>query len=76
MQNIGQEQFTYETFKSAYETDPRLKSLISDYNKDEIKIKTDEPDLDTPETPDAPDAGDGVNSVSQLAAQATDLNDM
>ena len=40
MQNIGGEQFDYETFRAAFETDPRVKTMVSDYNAQGVTLKT------------------------------------
>lgn len=73
MQNIGRGQFTYEVFKAAYDSDPRLQELVSDFDDDRIELKdkeTDDLDVDN-NTPD----NDG-KSVSQMAKSAVDLKDL
>jgi hypothetical protein len=40
MQNVGSEQFDYETFKAAYDTDARVKSMIANFNEKGIVPKT------------------------------------
>lgn len=67
MQNVGAEQFDFETFKAAYDSDERLKALIKDFNKNGIQPKT-EKDVEEPST-----AEPGKDVVGQMAKRATDL---
>ena len=72
MQNVGSEQFDYETFVAAYETDPRLKTMIANYNETGITPNTKKQNKMTSQggTPAATD------TVSQMAKRATDLTDL
>jgi gas vesicle protein len=44
MQNIGEKQFSYDTFKAAYDTDPRIQELVTDFNDETISLKDSEMD--------------------------------
>ena len=67
MQNMGGESFVYETFKNAYDSDPRVKGMIKDFSEAGITLKTKE-DIETGATSSA----DGADTVSQMAKRATD----
>lgn len=70
MQNQGRGQFTYEVFKAAFDSDPRLQELVSDFDDDRIELKDKETDdLETPK------ASSG-KSVSQMAKSAVDFDDL
>lgn len=70
MQNMGRGQFTYEVFKAAYDSDPRLQNLVADFDEQKLKLKNDE--TDDLEEPNA----NGGDSVSQMAKSAVDLKDL
>lgn len=67
MKNMGNEQFDYRTFKAAYDTDPRINSMIKNFDQEGVTLKTDT-DADT----DAPQQDiDSDSAVSQMAKRAT-----
>ena len=68
MKNAGREQFDYRTFKAAYDSDPRLKRMIKNFNQDGVTLKTDT-DADTT----APQQDLGNTKVSQMAKRATNV---
>ena len=70
MQNVSGEQFDYGTFKAAYDTDPRVKSMVKNFNKKGII-----PNTATQDSEDAPqgDREQGADTVSQMAKRATDV---
>ena len=71
MQNMGGEAFVYDTFKNAYDSDPRIKEMVKDFSEAGITLKTKEDaDKSAATTPD-----DGSNTVSAMAKSATDLGD-
>jgi len=70
MQNVGSEQFDYDTFVAAYETDPRVKTMVANFNKKGIVPKT--ATQDPTEAPQG-DTQDGGNTVSSMAKRATDV---
>lgn len=69
MQNIGSEQFTYDVLKTAYDTDPKIKNLVKNFDQSTITLKQSETD-DLPTT--EPEAD---NTVAAMAQRATDLGD-
>ena len=64
MQNVGGEQFDYETFKAAYDTDARV-------SEKGIEPKTKQTPSDSPVASGQADP----NAVSSMAKSATDLGD-
>jgi len=66
MRNTGREQFDYRTFKAAYDSDNRVKTMVKNFNQEGITLKTDV-DADTKE----PQQDVGNSKVSQMAARAT-----
>ena len=70
MQNQGRGQFNYETFKAAYDSDPRLQELVKNFDEDKIEFKSSEMD-DLPQTKDG-----GGDTVNQMAKRAVDLKDL
>jgi hypothetical protein len=70
MQNVGGEQFDYGTFKAAYDTDPRVKAMVTNFNEKGIEPKTaNQEKSDVPQG----DSQDGGNTVNQMAKRATDV---
>ena len=72
MQNVGGEQFDYGTFKAAYDTDARVKTMVQDFNDTGVTPKTSKL-VDKPEEIPAPDQD--TDKVSQMAKRATDVGD-
>lgn len=70
MQNVGGEQFDYGTFKAAYDTDPRIKTMVKNFNSDGVEPKTKQ-DTET----DTPQQDAQGKTVGQMAKSATDLGD-
>ena len=70
MKNQGVPQFDYEVFKTAYDADPRLQALVTNFDKTTIELKQDEVDdvKNLPGNPGAPS-----DPVGQMAKNATDL---
>jgi len=71
MQNVGAEQFDFGTFKAAYDTDPRVKAMVKNFDKTGIEPKT-KNELDDGGPQAEPEGGD---TVGQMAKRATDLGD-
>lgn len=68
MQNVGKQQFSYETFKAAYDSDDKIKNIIKDFDRNTVTLKTREiDDLN-------PTASKKKSSVSQMAKKATNLD--
>lgn len=74
MQNVGGEQFDYGTFKAAYDTDPRVKTMVANFNERGIvpATKTEAPESEEP----APAGDRGGDTVNQMAKRAVDLKDL
>jgi len=72
MQNVGSEQFDYGTFKAAYDSDERVKTMVANFNEIGITPKTKNAPSELPQG----DTGD-ADTVSKMAKRATDLgNDL
>ena len=69
MQNVGGEQFDYGTFKAAYDTDARVKTMVTNFNEKGIEPKTAQA-VSKGDTPQQDAEGD---KVSQMAKNATDV---
>jgi hypothetical protein len=67
MQNIGNQQFSYDTFKAAYDSDPKLQDIVKKFDQDSITLKTSEIDDINPSR------SKSTNKVSQMAKRAVDL---
>lgn len=71
MSNIGDELFTYDTLKQAFDSDPKIQNIIADFDHNSIKIKTGEID-----DVDPVKSGSGGTNVSAMAKRATDLGSL
>jgi hypothetical protein len=67
MQNIGHQQFTYDSFKVAYDSDQKIQNIVKDFDQNSITLKTSETD-----DVNAPDVSSG-NKISQMAKRAVDI---
>jgi len=67
MSNMGSPQFNYDTLKLAFDSDPRIAELISDFTQNLITLKTSEID----DINSAPTTS--RTTVNQMAKRATDL---
>ena len=74
MANAGRESFDYGTFTAAYETDPRVKTMVANFDKDGIEAKTAEKTTDSGAEDSAQDQGG--DDVEDLAQAATDLSSL
>jgi|TARA_B110000503_G_scaffold77595_1_gene119513 hypothetical protein len=70
MQNVGSEQFDFGTFKTAYDTDPRVKAMVKNFDKVGIEAKTQNELQGGDDLPQGPSKG---STVKQMAKSATDL---
>ena len=75
MQNVGAEQFDFNTFKSAYDTDLRVKAMIKNFDKAGIEPKTQQ-ELAGGDDPQGNETPGGGDPVAQMAKRATDLSDL
>ena len=71
MQNVESEQFDYGTFVAAFETDPRVKTMVKNFNEKGVEVKT--KNQSQPVTGGTGD--EGSDTVAQMAKSATDLSD-
>jgi|TARA_B100000780_G_C21070847_1_gene430892 hypothetical protein len=69
MQNIGGEQFDYGTFKAAYDTDPRVKTMVTNFSEKGIEPNTKKPATNNPQA----DGAEGDTTVAKMAKSATDV---
>jgi hypothetical protein len=67
MQNTGNQQFTYDSFKAAYDSDPKVKEIVKDFDQNTVTLKTSELDDINPSK------GRSKNKISQMAKRAVDL---
>ena len=71
MANVGSVQFSYDTLKAAYDSDPKVAEIIADFTQDTVTLKTSElDDLKTKKRTK------GKNKVKQMAKKAVDLKDL
>lgn len=73
MQNVGAEQFDYQTFKAALETDPRVKTMVADYNKKGVTLKTKKEPKDLGNN-DQFEPNTKDTAISKMAKNAVDLD--
>ena len=69
MQNQGRGHFTFDVFKAAYDSDPKLQNLVTNFDQDKIELKTSELD----DIPDNAKKPKDDKAVSQMAKRATNL---
>lgn len=67
MQNIGNQQFTYDSFKAAYDSDPKVKEIVKDFDQQRVTLKTSEIDDVNPSRTKS------KNKVNQMAKRAVDI---
>ena len=61
--------FDYGTFKAAYDTDPRVKTMVANFSEKGIEPKTKKPATGNNQA----DTDKGDKTVSQMAKSATDI---
>ena len=44
MQNTGRNQFSYDVFKAAYDSDPKIQKIVKNFDQDKRELKTSEVD--------------------------------
>jgi len=69
LDNVGGETFDYGSFKAAYDTDARVKTMTANFNKDAITLKTSK-EADKP----AETGKDGSDTVAKMASREVDLS--
>lgn len=70
MQNIGEKAFSFDTFKAAYDTDPRIQEIVTDFNKEMVSLKDSEMDDIKRKRKKSQD------DVSKMAKRATKVGDI
>ena len=70
MQNTGRNQFNFDVFKAAYDSDPRIQYLVTNFDQEKIELRTSELD---DVCGDAKTASDDA-TVSNMAKRATNLS--
>lgn len=68
MQNVESEQFDYGTFVAAFETDPRIKTMVKNFTEQGIEVKTKNAVQQTSGA-----SGEESDKVAQMAKRATDV---
>ena len=64
MQNVGDEQFDYDSFKSSYDSSPMIKAMVKRFDARGVELKTRKKDNKTPQ-------GGSDNTISKMAKSAT-----
>lgn len=67
MQNVDNQQFTFDTFKASYDSDPRVKEIVKNFDRETVELKTSSSDEITPQK------SKSKNKVSQMAKRAVDI---
>lgn len=67
MQNAGNQQFTYDSFKASYDADPKIQDIVKDFDQETITLKTSSLDDINPSKTRS------KNKISQMAKRAVDL---
>jgi hypothetical protein len=65
MQNVGEEQFDYDSFKDSYDNNPQVQALIQRFDGDGVELKT------KTKNPKKPEGGGGEDNISKMAKAAT-----
>jgi hypothetical protein len=65
MQNVGDEQFDYDSFKASYDNSPMIQAIVHRFDDRGIELKTKTKD------PKAPEDGKGGDKIAQMAKSAT-----
>lgn len=68
MQNVGDQEFSFDLLKSAFDFDPRIQKIVKDFDQNSITLKSDT-DQSVPSTPNTPDNGDVVKKMAQRATK-------
>jgi len=69
MEKMGLPQFTYDSFKAAYDADPQIQEIVDNFSSEGIEINAEEKD------DGVVDKDTDSNAVSKMAKAATDLSD-
>jgi hypothetical protein len=66
MQNVGDEEFTYDSFKQAYDADPLTQGLTQRFDQNGVELKTKVTNTDVAPS-DAKLDGSGVKQMAKHA---------
>jgi hypothetical protein len=70
MRNVGNAQFNYDVFKAAYDQDPKIQELVTNFDKKTISFKTSElDDLKVKKR-------SSKDTVGSMAKRATNVGDI
>lgn len=70
MQNAGREQFNYDVFAAAYDSDPKISQMVKNFDRNQIELKNSETD-------DLPNGKEkDPQAVSKMAKRAVDLKSL
>ena len=65
---MGKGNFTFDSFKAAYDSDPRLQALVTNFDQNSIELKSSETDDLANPSKDS-----NADTVNQMAKNAVDL---
>ena len=68
MKNVGDQEFTFDLLKSAFDFDPRIQNIVKDFDQTGITLKSDT-DINTVASTDSPQS----DTVKKMAQRATKL---
>ena len=68
MSDMGHGEYSYDSFKTEYDNNPDLKSIVKNYNADGIVLNT---QVEKPESGEEDDVDDSEKSVNAMAKRAT-----
>lgn len=68
MQNVGDQEFSFDLLKSAFDFDPRIQNIIKDFDQTSVTLKSDNDELDL-----ASPNNSQTDTVKQMAQRATKL---
>ena len=69
----GRQQFNYDVFKNAYDSDTRLQNIVKDFDQSKITLNSDESD-DLKTSSDSDKKSKSKDTVSKMAKDAVDLS--
>ena len=69
MRNTHNTEFSYDTFKAAYDSDPRIPKLVTNFDQEKIEFKQSEMD----DVKSKGEPGPKGDTVGQMAKNATDV---
>lgn len=69
----GRQQFNYDVFKNAYDSDTRLQNIVKDFDQNKITLNSDESD-DLKTSSDSDKKSKSKDTVGKMAKDAVDLS--